>query len=569
MCDRSSHASNSRPKIYAADLFAGAGGASTGLQLAVTAANLDLDLVAVNHWPAAVRTHAKNHPAARHLCESIEHVDPRDAVPGGRLDLLVAGPECTFFSVARGGRPIDDQRRSSAWSILRWLELLRVDHVLLENVPEFRSWGPLDVRGRPLKSKRGQVYRAFIAAIEAMGYRVEERILNSADYGEATTRRRLFVQAARGRRRITWPEPTHSRRGDTTLLRDTQPWRAAREVIDWSLPSQSIFKRKRPLSDNTLRRIEAGLRRFGGEPFVLGQQSGSVARSTDQPMPTIAADGAIACVEPFLVEYHGERTGEQPRTRNLDTPLPTQTAENRFGLVQVDGVPIAERRVIDFGNGPEPFLIPFYGERPTQTPRTHSISEPLPTIPASGDGKFGLVEPFVVQVTHGGRERSIRDPLPTVTGGQRGDLALVEPFVVTAGGPEGQGRRPRSVDEPLGTILAENRYGVVEAFTLPYCSNGGELARPVSEPVGTITTRDRIALVIPAGMDIRFRMLQPHELSKAMGFPDAYRFLGTKSDKVRMIGNAWSCRIAQALCACILERHTDHKAQSWSGRRTA
>ncbi len=465
MSDIAQSTRRTKNTLRAADLFAGAGGASTGLALAAAAANIDLDLVAVNHWTAAVQTHAANHPYARHLCEAIERVDPRDAVPGGRLDLLVAGPECTFFSTARGGRPIDDQRRSSAWSILRWLELLQVQHVLIENVPEFQGWAPLDSRGRPLKSKHGEVYRAFLAAIQAMNYRVDARVLNAADYGEATTRRRLFIQATRRRRPITWPEPTHSPRGERTLLRSTRPWRPAREIIDWTLPSESIFSRKRPLSPNTLRRIEAGLRRFGGRPFVLGQQGGGAPRRIEEPLPTVTGDGAISVVQPFLVEYHGDRHS-QPRVRTLDSPLPTQTTENRFALV--------ESRQRD-------------------------------------------AVPFVLQVTHGGRGHEVTAPLPTITGGQRGDLALVEPF------------------------------------TMPYCSNGDQLARPVSEPVGTITTRDRFALVVPAGMDVRFRMLQPSELAAAMGFPKDYRFVGTKTDAVRMIGNAWSCRIAQALCACILE----------------
>lgn len=493
-------------KIRCADLFAGAGGASTGLMLAAERAGLDLDLVAVNHWPAAVKTHAANHPAARHMCEAIERVDPRDAVPSGRLNLLVAGPECTFFSTARGGRPIDDQRRSSAWSILRWLELLRVDHVLVENVPEFQAWAPLNAHGRPMKSKRGEVYRAFLGAIEAMGYRVEAKLLNAADFGEATTRKRLFIQASRGRRAITWPEATHSRRGEGNLLRMTRQWRPAREVIDWSLPSASIFTRKRPLSKNTLRRIEAGLTRFSGKPFVLGQQSGSVPRSTNDPLPTIAADGAIGCVEPFLVEYHKERAGKAPRVRGLDEPLPTQSTENRFGLV-------------------EPFVISLSGTEASHiNASAQSVDEPIRTVRAGGM-HHGLVEPFVVQVTHGCRERSVGEPLPTITGGQRGDLAVVEPFLSS------------------------------------YYGNGSNV--PVSQPVPTVTARDRFALVIPDGMDIRFRMLQPAELAAAMGFPANYRFIGNKSDTIRMIGNAWSCRVAEALCSCILERYVSPKSADW------
>lgn len=447
--------------IHAADLFAGAGGASTGLHLAATQLGVDLNLVAINHWPAAVRTHAANHPNALHLCQTVESVDPREVVPGGRLHLLLAGPECVHHSRARGGRPVNDQSRASAWHLLRWLELLTVDRVLIENVVEFEEWGPIGSNNRPLKSRKGETYHAFLRAIASLNYRVEARVLNAADYGEATTRRRLFIQAARGRRAITWPEPTHSKRAGHTLLRRTQPWRPAREVIDWALPSQSIFGRARPLSPNTLKRIEAGLRRFGGAPFVLGQHGGGAPRSTNDPLPTVTTDGAISCVEPFLVVNN---TNNVPKS--LGEPLPTITTGNRHYLV-------------------EPFLVPLYGEREGQEPRTHSVEDPVPTIPASGGGKFGLVEPF----------------------------------------------------------------------TMPYCSNGGQLARPVSQPVGTITTRDRFALVIPDGVDIRFRMLQPHELAAAMGFPDGYQFLGTKTETIRMIGNAWSCRVAQALCACLLRDH--------------
>lgn len=458
--------------IVAADLFAGAGGASTGLQLAAQQLGVELNLVAINHWPAAVRTHAANHPNALHLCQTVESVDPREVVPGGRLHLLLAGPECVHHSRARGGRPVNDQSRASAWHLLRWLELLTVDRVLIENVVEFEEWGPIGSNNRPLKSRKGETYHAFLRAIASLNYRVEARVLNAADYGEATTRRRLFIQAARGRRAITWPEPTHSKRGGHTLLRRTQPWRPAREVIDWSLPSQSIFGRPRPLSPNTLKRIEAGLRRFGGAPFVLGQQGGGAPRSTNDPLPTVTADGAISCVEPFLVVNN---TNNVPKS--LGEPLPTITTGNRHYLV-------------------EPFLVEYHGERAGEAPRV------------------------------------------------------------------------RSLDHPLPTQTTENRFGLVEPFTLPYCSNGGQLARPVSQPVGTITTRDRFALVIPDGVDIRFRMLQPHELAAAMGFPACYQFLGTKTETIRMIGNAWSCRVAQALCACMLQRQTRATAP-WRAEATA
>jgi DNA (cytosine-5)-methyltransferase 1 len=250
------------------------------------------------------------------------------------------------------------------------------------------------------------------------------------------------------------------------LLPKSVPWRPAREVIDWSLPSWSIFERKKELVPNTLARIEAGLRRFGGQPFVLQQQSCGAPRLTSEPLPTIATAGAVSLVEPFLVPFYGAKRGEKPRAHSLDDPIPTVTTENRFGLV----------------------------------------------------------EPFIVVNNANNLPKSLDDPLPTVTGG--------------------------------------NRHYLVEPFTMPYCSNGGALARPVSQPLGTVTARDRFALVIPDGMDIRFRMLQPHELAASMGFPAGYQFSGTKTDVVRQIGNAWACQTATALCRVILSGMLGRESES-------
>lgn len=195
--------------LRAVDLFCGAGGTSTGLALAAERLGLEVDLLAVNHWATAIETHRRNHPWARHLCKSLHEVNPREAVPDGRLQLLIAAPECVFHSVARGGRPINDQMRMSAWQIVDWLSALYVERVLIENVREFRDWGPLGATGRLLKARKGETYRAFLAAIRSLGYRVEDRVLNAADYGDPTTRERLFILARRGTRRITWPAPTH------------------------------------------------------------------------------------------------------------------------------------------------------------------------------------------------------------------------------------------------------------------------------------------------------------------------------------------------------------------------
>ena len=198
----------------------------------------------------------------------IGRVDPRKVIPGGRLALLVASPECTHHSKARGGKPVEDQRRSSAWHILRWAEAIYIDNILIENVEEFTKWGPISAKGKPLKSKKGETYIAFLNALKALGYRVEWKILNAADYGDATTRKRLFVMARRGNRKIIWPEPTHSHKGEVDLLGQKPKWRAAREIIDWSIQGESIYTRKKPLADNTMKRIYAGLEKFCGIKFV-------------------------------------------------------------------------------------------------------------------------------------------------------------------------------------------------------------------------------------------------------------------------------------------------------------
>lgn len=487
--------------LSAVDLFAGAGGCSTGLLQAASRRDEHVSLTAVNHWPTAVETHTRNHPDARHFCQAVETVDPREAVPSGKLDLLIAAPECTHHSVARGGKPINDQSRASAWHVLRWLELLQVRELLLENVAEFQTWGPLGRNQRPLKSRRGETFRAFVAAIESYGYRVEWKVLNAADYGAATTRRRLFLRASKRRGPIAWPAPTHSKTGRPTLFGGTKRWRAAREVIDWSWPSQSIFARKKPLRPATIRRILEGLRRFGGtaiQPFLLQLTHGGRVQSVDDPLVTVTAAnrGEVGVVEPFIVPFRSDSDGRTPRVKALDDPMQTITTENPIGLA-------------------EPFLVPYYGENGEQTPRTHAIDQPVPTIPTNP--KFALIQPFVL--------------------GQQ------------------SGAVPRPVTEPVPTVATDGAIGLIEPFLTEYYGNGG--AQSVNEPAPTVTTHDRFALVQPVvnglALDIRFRMLQPHELSAAMSFPKGYAFAGNKGDAIKQIGNAVDCAMAAALCGAILD----------------
>jgi DNA (cytosine-5)-methyltransferase 1 len=351
-------------RIVAADLFCGAGGTSTGMGRACRDLGLELDLLAVNHWPIAIETHSRNHPAARHLCESLDGVDPRKHVIG-RLNLLVASPECTEHSYAGGSRSVSDQGRASGWHVPRWLEATKADAFIIENVPAWMKWGPVGANGRPIKSRQGETFKALLRAIEALYYSVEFKVLCAADYGDATTRPRLFVLGRKGRKAIEWPEPTHGER-TTSLLRELKPWRAAREIIDWSIPSRSIFGRPKPLSRKTLARFAEGLRRFSGGAFTLSQAAGGAPRAVSQPLPTLTTDGAVRVVEPMIVTLRKHAT-----VRSVAEPLTAITGSGNHHVLV------------------EAFIACYYG-----TDNLHPVSRPLPTITTKD--RFALVEPVII-----------------------------------------------------------------------------------------------------------------------------------------------------------------------------
>lgn len=446
--------------LQAVDLFCGGGGTSRGLAEACEKAGVKVDLLAINHWAVAVETHTRNHPWARHLCSDIEAVNPRAAVPGGRVHILVASPECTDHSTARGGRPVNDQRRATAWCVLKWCQELYIENVLIENVPEFENWGPIGADGRPLKTKRGETFRAYLAALESLGYSLDYRMLNSADYGAATTRTRLFIIARRGRREIRWPKPTHAKVAAGRL----KPWRAAREIIDWQIQGRSIFGRDKPLAKSTLERIEAGIRRFCGglaEPFLVALRNHTAARRVSQPLPTITAKGnQIGLAEPFLVPFYGERKGQEPRSHSVERPVPTLPASNKFALVN-------------------PFLVVIQNNN---LPK--SLEKPVPSITAGGK-KIGLAEPFLVQLRKGSKPRSSKESLATIT--TQGNIALVRPFIVTPGGADL--RKGRSAEDPLATVTGSDRFAIVEPFILP--QNKSNKARSGKSPIPTLTTTSR------------------------------------------------------------------------------
>lgn len=431
-----------------ADLFCGAGGETTGIMRALGEIGGNYDVAAVNHWDIAIDTYRKNYPGARAFCMSLEQLNPLDVFDAhDKIDLLWASPECTHHSNARGGRPCSNQSRASAWLILKWLSELYVRKIIIENVPEFLSWGPLGIDGRPLASKKGESFKAFIHVLESIGYTVDWRILCAADYGDPTIRRRLFIQAVRGHAKISWPEPDFSEDYD---LFGKKPWRSAKEIIDWSIQGHSIFNRKHPLAPATISRIAKGIERYWGE-----------------------------WAKPFLVMLYGQST-----TWDMERPTPTVT---------------------------------------------------------TSPGHIGLVRPFVLPQFGGSAPRDTDKPLTAVTTTSRG-MGLVQPFIFHQDAPG----RPRLISEPVPAIRTRNGHGIVEPFLVEYYGQGG--ANPIRVPLSTITTKDRFAMIEGhAGLDITFRMLQPHELAAAQGFPMDYYFAGNKSEQIKQIGNAVPVNLAHAL----------------------
>lgn len=526
-----------------ADTFCGAGGSSSGAARAIRRLGGHIDLVAVNHWPVAIATHSRNHPNARHFCVNLDAARPEDIVPEGYLDLLMASPECVFFSRARGGRPVSDQRRMSAWHVQRWASALDIRCILVENVAEFRDWGPL-VDGRPDPKKKGLYFEAWVKSLWEMGYVVDWKLVNSADFGAATTRTRFFLQARKDGKPIKWPTATHSPTGADDLFGGQRRWRAAREVIDWASPGRSILGRKKPLSEKTRRRIARGLIRFGGalgplyvrlldlddaaanetaaapghpEPFVFANREHGLPKSIDGPIPVITTVrgwnvGIVEpIVEPFIV---ANRNHAVPK--GTDKPIPTATTSTGggIGLVEPSFTPFtlgqqsgAEARSIEDPMATiatsgaiglvDPMIAPYYG-----TADVDSIDDPLATVTTKS--RFGLCSPMVVPFGPRTEARDVADPMPTILTKDRLGVCIptVEPFVLSRFGEFSEDATPRAhaIDKPLPTMTASGGGYLVEPFLVPqFGERSGQEPRihDVKEPLPAVTGHGAGALVEP------------------------------------------------------------------------
>ena len=467
------------------DMFCGSGGESQGISWSAEKAGVKIKLFAINHWERAIETHRANFPLAEHICRNVQDINPSDLIPGRKVALLWGSPECIHFSNARGGKPMNNQSRCTPFTILDWLDKLTVDRLIVENVPAFQSWGPLDEKTkRPIKEHKGKTFKAYIGMIQALGYTVDYCVLNAADYGAPTTRRRLFIQAVRERsdKSILWPEASHARPTENVTINELPlpSWVPASSIIDWTLPTQIIDERPKPLATNTMKRILRGIEKYWGNyarPFLLRYNGGDV-RSLNDSLSVL--DTSSQFIRPLIM--HIGQTSSKGRTRSINEPLATVVTKEEACLI-------------------EPLFIPYRSR--------------------------GAVRPITGY------------PLPTLV--TAGWIDLVEPLFI----PQHSCGEVRPTTGPLSTIVTKGAIGLVEPLILEYYGTG--VCHPVSQPIPVITTRDRFALITPENVRIGFRMLKPHELAAAQSFPRDYIFTGNRGEIVKQIGNAVCPKMAEAL----------------------
>ncbi len=547
------------------DSFAGGGGASLGIAWATGRA----PDIAINHDAAAIAMHAKNHPSTKHVLEDVWSTDLTKLTKGKRVGLLWLSPDCKHSSRAKGAKPVEKRIRSLAWIACKWAEQIKPRVICLENVREFEDWGPLVPRlecsdcqwvgtegqatlvrtrrkcprceSRRLKiqletlvpdpTKKGLTFKRFVSRLKRLGYQVQWRSLNAADYGAPTHRRRLFLVARNDGQEIVWPEPTHAapeRVDDMPLFGSLKPYRTAAECIDWSIPCPSIFERKKPLADKTLRRIALGIQRYvldNPKPYIVQTSHtgttgrGSYCWSVNEPTRTMSQREEFAVITPIVAQVaHGD--GKNGRwgtgSNSVETPIGTVSGSNNHAIVT-------------------PILSKYHGAKTESDSRCKDFSEPFNTLDTQP--RFAVVAPTLVAITHDGDRKPIDpcQPMPTITTAHRGELGLVaatlsrqfgksigcgvdEPLptttsngggksavvaatLVQTGYGERKGQFPRCLDleSPLGTVVAGgSKAALVSAFVAKHF--GGQVGTEVDKPLPTTTMRGTQNQVVAANL---------------------------------------------------------------------
>lgn len=574
------------------DNFAGGGGASTGIEQALGRA---ID-VAINHDAEAIAMHRANHPRTVHYCQSVWKADPcevvADPVTGAQRPVSLAwfSPDCKHFSKAKGGKPRAKHIRDLAWVVVMWAQRVRPAVIMLENVEEFRTWGPLDGDGNVIRERAGETFDKWTKQLRKLSYKIQWRELRACDYGAPTSRKRFFMIARCDGKPIVWPEPTHGKPGTPEVESGKRlPWRTAAEIIDWSIPCPSIFERKKPLKDATCRRIAAGIVRFvlnNPRPFIVPiAHSGRDGRVHDslEPMRTIttAHRGELAVIAPYFartahgeVDKNGKKRGKGQHP--VDECFPTVVASQDSALIAAS--------LVQTG----------YGEREGQAPRALDLEAPLGTIVAGG-GKHAAVAAFLSKFSENSVGTRADEPIHTVMAGAPRHAVVTAHLAQHNGG---KGAAPRSaeaplstitqrgtqqnvvtsnlvklqrhqdgkpVDEPLDTVLAGGmHYGEVRAFLTKYYGSA-EHGQDLSEPLHTATDKARFGLITVtiggeeyAIADIGMRMLSARELFAAQGFPPDYDIEATaenggkpltKTSQIAKCGNSVCPDLSRALVA--------------------
>lgn len=522
------------------DNFAGGGGASTGIELATGRPVT----IAINHDPDAILMHKTNHPYTEHYQASVWDIDPEEVCQGRQVGLAWFSPDCKHFSKAKGGKPVDKKIRGLAWIVLRWAGTVRPRVIILENVEEFQTWGPVR-KGKPVKSKQCKTFNRWLSQLKALGYDVEYKELRACDYGAPTIRKRFFLIARCDGKPIVWPEPTHAPADSPKVLSGKcKPYRTAAECIDWSLPCPSIFDRKKPLAVNTQRRIARGLDKFvinEGKPFIVpigyGENKGQKPRvqDIDKPVSTVVSSCKQYLCTPYLTKFQQHSKG-QSLSNPFDTVMPGAT---RFGLMA-------------------PSLIQYHSETAKGEVRGQKLNEPI--LMVDGSNRYGLQIPYLTKYYSGADQSfSCKAPLHTITTKDRisicnGYLSILR-----------NNMDCRSVDEPLNTITTSGaHFAFTKVYVKKYAAgcNLGNWSK-VRELLNTYTDwnlADDEILIFKIGRfeyfisDIGLRMLQPKELYMAQGFPEDYiietDYTGksyVKSKQVARCGNAVPPAFSKAL----------------------
>jgi DNA (cytosine-5)-methyltransferase 1 len=508
------------------DNFAGGGGASTGIEAALGRA---VD-IAINHDEQAIRMHEANHPGTLHIRNNIWQIDPRDVVQGRHVQLAWFSPDCKHFSKAKGGKPREKSIRDLAWVVVLWAEKVAPDVILLENVEEFRTWGPLCDEGKPIKDRAGETFDKWCKALRKLGYKLQFRELRACDYGAPTIRKRFFMIARRDGLPIVWPEPTHGKPDSPAVLSGKlKPWRTAAEIIDWSIPCPSIFERQKPLADKTLRRIAHGIMKFvinNPRPFIVPMRFNNRPTGLDEPVQTATTQGnAFNLVVPHVTKFREGAVGH-----GADEPLATVTANSfikrpggsaPLGVVEAVCAPFFARTAhgdVDSkgkrrGKGQHPAdegfptiatsqdsaLVAAHlihcgnGEREGQAPRALDAERPLGTVVAGGK-KHAAVCAFMQKFAENGRGVDPAEPLHTVMAGAPRHAVVCAHIEQANGGPNNEQLAGRAADDPLSTIQTKGSQQRLVTSNLIKLRGGDDshiesCSVGVDEPLHTVCAR--------------------------------------------------------------------------------